>query len=754
MSQDNGNATVVAEPVSDAPLQAVVETTAKKDEKIPWARWEVIAFLLLVLTALVMRLWDLGSQALHHDESLHATYSWYLYQGRGHIHNPLMHGPFQFFGNAGIFWLLWDSDATVRVLPALFGTALVALPMLLRRQLGRSGALVTSVLLAFSPTMLYFSRFARNDIYMAVWAVLLVAFIWRYMDTRKARYLVLTAAVLALSFSTKETTYILVIILGSYLLVRAAGDVFPWIVGRKRLRDFSPAGELLVLMATLSLPLGSAGIALFQGALGLTLANTDPATAPSGIPIGSGLYVAFGTVTILVIVSVAVGLFWRPKVWLLSFGVFVTIWALLHTAFFSNLGGLGSGVWQSLGYWIVQQDVARGGQPWYYYFVIGGNYEFLAVVFGAIAVWAFTVRGSAFSRFLVYWAVANLLFFIYASEKMPWLLVGVALPFILLTGKLLGEMIDKRPWLSVERADEDDPEPPIGEEVPIGEGMPIVEAPVKVPARLQWPALAFPLAVAALVVAGGWLLVATLPDETGPGITTLLLVGLAVAVMAASGGYILSRVDGPKRSAVAGISVALVMLAFTLPSTFRAAYANSDVPVEMLVYTQTAPDIPDVTENIRRLGDETEKGLDLRITVDSTDGYSWPWAWYLREYTNAGYPCLGPDAGCEKLSTSPDADVVLLSTRSDPSVLNRDSSFGEQVRYKHRWWFPESYRGLDPISIVQGIRSREAWCGMVNYFWDREFQQGIGSVGGYAYFPADFTPSPVGVEVNYQESGC
>ena len=246
----------------------------------------------------------------------------------------------------------------------------------------------------------------------------------------------------------------------------------------------------------------------------------------------------------------------------------------------------------------------------------------------------------------------------------------------------------------------------------------------------------------------------TLPKDGGPGITTLLPVGLAVAIVAVGGGYLLSRVDGPKRNAVAGISVALVMLALTLPLTFRVAYANSDVPVEMLVYTQTAPDIPDVMENIRRLGDETGKGMDIKITVDSTDGYSWPWAWYLRDYTNAGYPCLGPDAGCEKLSSPPDADVVLLSTRSDPSVINRDSSFGEPVRYKHRWWFPESYRGLDPTSVVQGIRSREAWCGVVNYFWDREFQQGIGSVDAYAYFPVDFTPSTVGVEINHQESGC
>ena len=73
----------MAEPVDVLPVRVVTETAGEEGDKTPWARWEIIAFLLLVLTALAMRFWDIGSQALHHDESLHATYSWYLYQGRG-----------------------------------------------------------------------------------------------------------------------------------------------------------------------------------------------------------------------------------------------------------------------------------------------------------------------------------------------------------------------------------------------------------------------------------------------------------------------------------------------------------------------------------------------------------------------------------------------------------------------------------------------------------------------------------------------
>ena len=65
----------------------------------------------------------------------------------------------------------------------------MALPFFFRARLGRIGALLTSAMLAFSPTLLYFSRFARNDVIMAVWALGLVISMWRYLDEGKPRYL-------------------------------------------------------------------------------------------------------------------------------------------------------------------------------------------------------------------------------------------------------------------------------------------------------------------------------------------------------------------------------------------------------------------------------------------------------------------------------------------------------------------------------------------------------------------------------------
>src|SRR5688572_3896004 len=62
--------------------------------------WSWVPFAAITLIALILRLIDLGARAMHHDESLHALYSWYLYVGRGYTHDPMMHGPFLFHSTA------------------------------------------------------------------------------------------------------------------------------------------------------------------------------------------------------------------------------------------------------------------------------------------------------------------------------------------------------------------------------------------------------------------------------------------------------------------------------------------------------------------------------------------------------------------------------------------------------------------------------------------------------------------------------
>ena len=56
---------------------------------------EFIIFASIFFIAIILRLYDLSSRAMHHDESLHVFYSWKLFKGLGYEHNPMMHGPLQ-----------------------------------------------------------------------------------------------------------------------------------------------------------------------------------------------------------------------------------------------------------------------------------------------------------------------------------------------------------------------------------------------------------------------------------------------------------------------------------------------------------------------------------------------------------------------------------------------------------------------------------------------------------------------------------
>ena len=238
------------------------------NKRLPWARllwarlrrsairfrpgrprfgWVGAGFLALMLAALALRLFELGGRTMHYDEAIHVHYAWKLANGASFIHSPWMHGPFQVEFTALIFKLFGDTDVTARLGYVLFGTALVGVPYFLRDYLGRPAALLAGVMLTLSPTLLYFSRFSRNDIIMVFWATALMVLMWRYVNEGRHRYLYLASAVLALMFATKETAYLVVVIFGALLFLLALPDLVPWALGRARLSQLGGPAEIAAI---------------------------------------------------------------------------------------------------------------------------------------------------------------------------------------------------------------------------------------------------------------------------------------------------------------------------------------------------------------------------------------------------------------------------------------------------------------------------------------------------------------------------
>ena len=178
----------------------------------------------LVVAALLLRVYMLDARAMHHDEAVHAHFAFQLIAGEPYVYDPTYHGPFLYYTQALVFSVLGTSEFTARLLPALFGAACVALVYPLRRHMGNLGALFAGLLLAISPSMVYYSRFLRNDIYLVFFTLASVVLVLALLEERGARrhmlYAVLGAS-LALMCTTKESAYITLAILAISALVVA-----------------------------------------------------------------------------------------------------------------------------------------------------------------------------------------------------------------------------------------------------------------------------------------------------------------------------------------------------------------------------------------------------------------------------------------------------------------------------------------------------------------------------------------------------
>ena len=85
-----------------------------------------------------------------------------------------------------------------------------------------------------------------------------------------------------------------------------------------------------------------------------------------------------------------------------------------------------------------------------------------------------------------------------------------------------------------------------------------------------------------------------------------------------------------------GVVVAGVLVLAEVHNTYELNYVNGANPVEMMVYVQSSPDTIKDANLISTLSNRATNGATLKVTIDSTD--AWPFAWYLRNMPNTGYP--------------------------------------------------------------------------------------------------------------------
>jgi uncharacterized protein (TIGR03663 family) len=324
----------------------------------------------VVAVALVVRLVKLGDRPMHHDESLDAWFSWRISRGEPYAYDPVYHGPLRFYLTGGLFRVAGATEFTARLLAAGGGTGLVALTGGLRRWLGDVGSLATAAMLAVSPSMLYISRFGREDVPFALLelGLLVVAASWLTRPTRW--HPPVAGALLAAAFATKETSFIVVAVMGSYL------------------------GGLLVL----------------------ELLDRRRGRAPTGTSVTAAIR--------------APG--WQSLA--LGAATFVLVFSACFSVGFTNPGGIVDGAADGIRYWLSQQPVNRGDQPWPYYLAILAGYEWPILPLAVVGAATILRRPDPIGGLLLWTAVANLIVYSWASERFPWLVVHPLLPIVLVAG--------------------------------------------------------------------------------------------------------------------------------------------------------------------------------------------------------------------------------------------------------------------------------------------------------------------------------
>jgi Predicted membrane-bound mannosyltransferase len=117
-----------------------------------------------------------------------------------------------------MFSLFGPSDFVGRLLPALFGFALIPLVYAIYRigYLTKTQTLFAALFLAISPDMVFFSRFLRHDIFMLFFTMLLVVALFYYFERGKTRFVIIGAVAIAGALCCKEEMPVILIIFATF----------------------------------------------------------------------------------------------------------------------------------------------------------------------------------------------------------------------------------------------------------------------------------------------------------------------------------------------------------------------------------------------------------------------------------------------------------------------------------------------------------------------------------------------------------
>jgi uncharacterized protein (TIGR03663 family) len=537
--------------------------------------------------------------------------------------------------------------------------------------------------------------------------------------------------------------------------------------------DLFPEFDLIIVIGTLILPWATAFVPyLMRGSSAdfVNLANSLPPILNNiimNVPdintaeqVGQ-VFLSFMAWFPLMFVSIAIGIAWNWRRWIVASLIFHVIFAFFFTTVFTNIAGLASGMVYSLGYWLEQQGVRRGSQPQYYYLlIIMPMYEYLPVIGGVLAMFAGMVVfwRQRLSANFQHQTILNRLRMsqqpdiettsddesgVSASstierpnqdvvlqelhahrqeqrlEQIPFLIFFAWLAILNLVGySLAGE---KMPWLGTHLT------------------MPLIFLTAWFFGRI------FKRIDLRRVIQNGWILYIILPIATITGIQVIapLLIGeqpfaglaqdqlqrtynwlASLVIFLAMIGVVIVLIRRLEwrfvRRQIAVVTFVLLSLV-TFRASWMASFINYDDPTEFLVYAHAAPAIKTVLNQIEEFSLRSTDGYELRFAYDNE--VSWPYSWYFRNYPNAVF--IGDNPTVQNLE---DTMIVVVGdgkrSRVEPILEDRYQRFD----YKRLWWPMQDYFYLTPDRILNtfdfsadNATANQIRRGLVDIWWSRDY---------------------------------
>lgn len=354
----------------------------------------------------------------------------------------------------------------------------------------------------------------------------------------------------------------------------------------------------------------------------------------------------------IVLITIAIGWWWNKDVWWKMALIFWGPYILLYTTVFTNGAGFFTGAVGSLGYWLEQQGVQRGSQPWYYYVLVTiPLYEFLPALASLLALYLGLKRAPAVEdptpesvqeqdnrtnmvSLLGWWTLTSVVAFTVAGEKMPWLTFHMALPMVLWGGWAVGTLIDSIDWEELRRRN----------------------------AALVLSLLAvFILSIVGIFIS---LLGSPRPFEgqelTQLQATTSFIFAVVGAIASLFGLFrLLDNWDFKQALYLNTLIIFGILAVLTVRASVRANYLKYDSAEEYLVYAHSFTGVKDVLRQVDELSEKTVGGRDIVVAYD--DDTSWPMSWYMRDYPNARFYGAQPDR----------------SLREVPAIIVGDNNFAK-----------------------------------------------------------------------------